>query len=238
MRPMQITPNQNVVFLTGAGISVASGIRPFRGEGGLWNELDPMTHSSTEALQRDFDGVFRWHQEQAAQVATAQPNAAHLALSAFEKKHAGHVTILTQNIDSLHQRAGSSRVIEVHGSLRDLRCEDDSCEHKLEITESSIEPPRCSRCGKRMRYDVTMFGEAMPLAPLWEAKRALRACSLFVAIGTSGVVSPAAEFVREAHYAGAHTVLLNAEPHEKSNHYFLETIIGKAEEILPGLLGV
>jgi NAD-dependent deacetylase len=234
---MEISTTQNIVFLTGAGISVASGIRPFRGEGGLWNEVDPMQRSSVEAMRRDFEGVHRWHYEQSLSVLKAEPNAAHRALAAFAKVHKGEVTILTQNVDSLHQRAGSSHVIEVHGSLREVRCEDDSCESK-QAAPAEYVIPVCKRCGKRMRYDVTLFGEAMPLDPLWLSKKALRACSLFVAIGTSGVVSPAAEFVREAHYAGAHTVLINAEPHEKSNHYFLETIIGKAEEVLPSLLGV
>ena len=206
----------------------------------MWGEFDPLAYASAEALAQDPERVFRWHQETARLVSTAKPNAAHQALALFEQRHRGSVTILTQNIDSLHQRAGSSRVVEVHGSLRELRCGAEACGAKLPAPapDLSSSRPLCPKCGAQTRYDVTLFGEAMPLDPLWESKRALRSCELFIAVGTSGVVSPAAEFVREAHYAGAHTVLLNAEAHEKTNHYFLETIIGRAEDRLPELLGV
>lgn len=216
---------KNIVVLTGAGISHSAGLSTYRGAGGLWSDPDKQALADVSALKTrrdDVTGMF-WGFHEA--VNAAEPTAAHRALAAFEKKCAGAFTLVTQNVDSLHQRAGSHRVVEYHGTLARWRCE--TCGRMISPTTQ----PEC--CGETMRPDVVMFGEMIPVAAEHEVKGALRDCDLFVAIGTSGTVWPAANFVRSAEYAGARTILLNLEIDDDARGAYRECHAGPADELVP-----
>lgn len=238
---LDIAPTARVTFLTGAGVSVASGINPFRGPGGLWNEIDVMMWATAAAMERDPAGCFQAHRKFAQVVVDAEPNAAHLAIAQFAKKHAGKVVIITQNVDGLHQRAGSENVIEIHGSLFRLRCPDLTCRHRVDMTGTKERPevaPLCPQCARPLRYDIVLFDEYLDPEQERPVKDALRNCDIFIAVGTSGVVYPAASYVREADYAGARTYFVNVEPLDPPNPYFDGVVVGRAEEVLPALLGL
>ena len=232
---------RRVVILTGAGVSAASGIPTFRGpSGGLAAELLPV--SDGRRVRELLPEMWRVYGRLRAGSVTASPNAAHYALAGWGRKRAGagELTLVTQNVDGLHTRAGSEDTIEIHGSLLRSRCLHEACPNAAGF-EDLVAPdavPTCDKCGEALRPDITLFNEALPILPLHLVKRALRNCDLFLAIGTSGTVAPASEFVRAAFDAGARTMLLNLTPLESPSPYFGETILGRAEEILPGLLGV
>lgn len=242
IRKLDISPQTRVTFLTGAGVSVASGIRPYRGPGGLWNEVDVESWATAAAMERDPRACFQAHRKFAMVVADANPNAAHLAIAAFARAHTqARVVVLTQNVDGLHQRAGNENVVEIHGSLFRLRCPDDTCGTKLSFGQPRVspdEPPVCLQCGRLMRYDIVLFDEYLDPREERAAKEALRHCDIFIAVGTSGVVFPAASYVREADFAGARTFFVNVEAPSPPNPYFDEVLLGRAEEVLPVLLGV
>ena len=144
------------------------------------------------------------------------------------------------NVDGLHTRAGSPNTIEIHGSLLRSRCLNSSCPN-AEGFEDLIVPdevPTCELCGESLRPDITLFNEPLPILPLHLVKRALQFCDLFLAVGTSGTVAPASEFVRAAFDAGARTIYVNLTPLEVASPYFGETILGRSEDVLPELLGV
>lgn len=228
---------RSIVVLTGAGISVASGLRPYRGPGGLWSEIDVDSLVTAAAVARDPRRVWAFHAEMLRTVAAASPNAAHEALARLEGKlmHGQSLVVLTQNVDGLHQRAGSRNVVELHGSLARSRCTRSECGSVGVI--AGAECPACPQCGAWMRPDVVMFDEALPVDAEWHSKRALRDCDLFLAVGTSGTVTPAANFVRSARYAGARTILVNLEPMTPRNPEFSEELLGRAEVVLPELVG-
>lgn len=242
MRKLDIAPEARLTILTGAGISVASGIRPYRGPGGLWDEIDIDAWATAAAMERDPRACFQAHRRFATIVAEARPNAAHRAIAAFERAHTpGRVVVITQNVDALHQRAGSKNVIEIHGSLYRLRCADQTCAAKISFDPPNIapdEPPPCPQCGRVMRHDIVLFDEYLDPALERGVKDALRNCDVFLAVGTSGIVYPAASYVREADYAGARTFFLNIEAPSPPNPYFDDVVVGRAEEVLPVLLGV
>lgn len=227
---------RHVVVLTGAGVSVASGLPTYRGLGGLWTK-DP---SLAEALVAGADPKLMWRALASLRtvLAGAEPNPAHHALAAWEKRvveAGGTFTLVTQNVDGLHQRAGSRNVVEYHGALRRSRCNDPSC--TLEPFEDGVAgeaPPPCPRCGGPLRPDVVLFEEMIGAHEEMTAKRALRDCDLFLAAGTSGTVWPAASFVRGAKYAGAHTVLVNLE--RLDDDVWDEQHLGPAEALLPRLV--
>jgi NAD-dependent deacetylase len=227
---------KNIVVLTGAGISVASGLRPYRGPGGLWSEIDADSVVTAAALERDPARVWAFFAEARRSIEAAAPNAAHVALARLARQRGPgqSLVIVTQNIDGLHQRAGSAGVIELHGSLRRARCSRADCEFVTEA--AAVGAMDCPRCGAALRPDVVLFDEAIPAEAEWHCKRALRDCDLFVAVGTSGTVTPAASFVRSAQYAGARTILINLEAMTPRNPYFAEEILGRAEEVLPALV--
>lgn len=224
---------KNIVVLTGAGISAASGLRPYRGPGGLWSEIDPDGVVTAAALERDPARVWAFFAEARLQIEAAAPNAAHVALARLARQRGPgqSLVVITQNVDGLHQRAGSPEVIELHGSLRRGRCTRAGCGL---VAEAGLAD--CARCGAPMRPDVVLFDEAIPAEAEWHSKRALRDCDLFVAVGTSGTVTPAASFVRSAEYAGARTILINLEAMTPKNPYFQEEVLGRAEEVLPALV--
>jgi NAD-dependent deacetylase len=220
---------QSIVVLTGAGLSAESGLGTFRGQGGLWENFRIEDVATPEGFARDpvrvhgFYNLRRnWHKE-------ARPNAAHLALARLEAAH-GTVLTVTQNIDALHEAAGSKNLIHMHGELERALCA--ACGTSLPWFDDLGIDTRCPTCriAGAMRPDVVWFGE-MPreMERIYEA---LTRCDLFISIGTSGTVYPAAGFVLEARTAGAHTVELNLEPSEGAD-LFLERIEGPATEIVP-----
>ena len=230
---------RRIVVLTGAGVSVASGIPPFRGPGGLWNDPKMERLAHREALHDDPKSAWQFYNDLRKVCQNAKPNAAHLALAQFEQNLKPDQTLLliTQNVDGLHQQAGSKNVLEMHGNIHRTKCSNPECSlaSGFEDTRTYREPPHCPRCDSILRPDLVMFGEMIPPQVNLKAVPTLHKCDLFIAIGTSGSVYPANRFVLVAKEAGAMTICINAEPPEGLNA-FHQTIIGKAEEELPKLL--
>ena len=226
---MNLARYRRIVVLTGAGISHSAGLPTYRGPGGLWTdpELAALSEATAFATRRDEVCDLFWGFRQA--IAQVEPTAAHRALAAFEARLPADArfTIITQNIDGLHQRAGSRTVCEYHGSLRSWRCE--TCGSRID--PPSGDSPVC--CGQRMRPDIVAFGELIPVDAERTAKHALRDCDLFVAIGTSGTVAPASSFVRWAQLDHARCVLLNLELFDGARELFGECHAGPADELVP-----
>jgi len=230
---------RNIVVLTGAGVSVASGLRPFRGPDGVWTEFNVEEYGHVDALSTQPDKMWQLLGPLRAMSSAARPNAAHRALADFEAalKPDQRFLLVTQNVDGLHQRARSKNVAELHGNIHRTICSAGCGLPMFDDTRSYFESvPRCPHCGAVLRPDIVLFGEPVAVNASWKAKKALRDCDLFLAIGTSGLVSPASNFVRAAQYAGAHTVYVNLEPLALPNHEFAQTILGRAEDLLPRLL--
>ena len=236
----KISSFKSVFVLTGAGISVASGIKPFRGKDGLWNNGDNQKYSDPEYYNRNPIDVWKFWAKLRDQIKTSSPNPAHMVLAEIEHQFSSNkkFTLATQNVDGLHQKAGSQSVVELHGNLLRSKCSFRNCTSKPFLDdETDFDKLRyCEECGAVIRPDIVMFGENLLLESVKRSVEALKACDLFLAIGTSGTVSPAAEFVELACEAGAYTVYINAEPMTIRNPYFYENIYGLAENILPDLL--
>ena len=224
-----MTQVRNIVILTGAGISAESGIDTFRGAGGLWENHRVEDVATPEAFARDPDLVLRFYDMRRAAIQTCQPNAAHHALALLDREFSGNLLIVTQNVDDLHERAGARRVLHMHGEHLNAWC--TACDARSRWTESLLHRPPCLACGEpALRPDVVWFGE-MPYR-MDEIFAALREADLFVSIGTSGAVYPAAGFVRNARDLGARTLELNLDPSQGSV-WFHETRLGPATEIVP-----
>lgn len=221
-----------IVILTGAGISAESGIRTFRASDGLWEDHRIEDVASPAGFARDPATVYRFYNDRRRQLLQPdiQPNAAHLALKQLEDALADDFLLVTQNIDDLHQRAGSRRVLPMHGELRKTRCDACDVVSPWEVDFDMTTP--CPACGQKghLRPHVVWFHE-MPLY-MDEIYAALRRCDIFAAIGTSGHVYPAAGFVEMADRAGAETVELNLEP-SLVHSAFGRKIYGRATEIVP-----
>ena len=222
-----------VFVLTGAGISAESGLGTFRDKGGIWERFDPMQLATPEAFARDPDTVQAFYNARRRNALAAEPNAAHRALAGLETSLAsrgGELTLVTQNVDDLHERAGSRRVIHMHGELLRARCL--ACRTDSAWLSDLGAGERCPSCGAAgtLRPHVVWFGE-MPLH-MDEIEAALVAADLFVAIGTSGSVYPAAGFVALAREAGLRTCELNLEPSDNA-HLFGERHYGAASAIVP-----
>lgn len=239
-RPLDLEPYQEIVVLTGAGVSVASGLRPYRGPGGRWEEEDTVRMAHPEAFEEEPAAVWRWWGGFREQVEKAQPNPAHRSLAQLETLCVGkrNFTLITQNVDGLHQRAGSRNVVELHGALLRTRCSSSRCDVEPYVdTEPHAEAvPTCECCSAPLRPDIVLFNEPIPATAGWLAKRVLRECDLFLAVGTSGTVTPAANYAQWAAYAGARTILVNLESMDPPNPAFQEQILGPAEDLLPRLL--
>lgn len=231
---------KSIVVLTGAGISVASGLKTYRGSGGIWNEPETARLSTADNFDNEPESYWRFWGSLRQQAASASPNKAHVALSEWEQRLLAdqRFLLITQNVDELHQRAGSIKMVELHGSLFRTRCSDSQCSFPAyrDSEPHSASVPLCPACGRALRPDVVFFDEMLPAEADWFAKRSLRDCDLFMAIGTSGTVSPASRFVEWAKYAQARTVLINLEKTVPRNTAFDEEITGQAEEILPTIL--
>ena len=223
-----------VVALTGSGISAESGVPTFRDaqSPGLWERYDPLELATPEAFARDPRLVWEWYNWRRSLVANAEPNPGHEALADLERRIPGF-TLATQNVDGLHQRAGSRRVIELHGNIMRSRCSKEGV--IVREYEGEQIPPRCPRCGGFLRPDVVWFGEMLPFGALEEASEAARGCNLFLSIGTSSLVYPAAALPYEALENGATLVEIN--PTETPLSAIADfTLRGPAGEVLPDLL--
>ena len=214
---------RNIVVLTGAGISQSAGLPTYRGPGGLWNDPAKIALSDVSAMRTRRAEACAMFRELHRAALHVEPSLAHRALAELDQR--AHVTIVTQNVDGLHQRAGSRHVVEYHGSLARWRCDECGAEQSPLGDEL--------HCGQPMRPCVVLFGEEIPAAADHAAKHALRECDLFVAVGTSGTVAPASSFVRSAAYAGAHTVLLNLDVFEDARDHYAEIHTGPADQLVP-----
>lgn len=224
---------RNIVILTGAGISAESGIDTFRGGGGLWEQHRVEDVATPEAFARDPDLVQRFYDMRRAAIQTKQPNPAHEALARLDAEWVGHgrgdLLIVTQNVDDLHERAGASRVLHMHGEHLNAWC--TACDTRSRWAGTLLDRPPCPQCGERaLRPDVVWFGE-MPYQ-MDRIYAALRDADLFVSIGTSGAVYPAAGFVRDARNLGVRTLELNLERSQGSD-WFHDTRLGPASVIVP-----
>ena len=220
---------RNIVILTGAGISAESGIDTFRGGGGLWEQHRVEDVATPEAFARDPGLVLRFYDMRRTAIQEKLPNAAHFALAELDARWPGNLLIVTQNVDDLHTRAGARRVLHMHGEHLNAWC--TSCDVRSRWTGPLLERPPCPVCSARsLRPDIVWFGE-MPYR-MGDIHAALRAADLFVSIGTSGAVYPAAGFVQNARELGARTLELNLETSQGS-HWFHESRLGLATEVVP-----
>lgn len=223
---------RRVAVLTGAGISAESGIPTFRDAlSGLWARYDPQELATPEGFARNPKLVWDWYAERRQRIAGVQPNPGHIALAALERRF-GQFTLVTQNIDSLHQRAGSRAVVELHGNIARVKCSrEETIVSEYPDDES---PPRC-HCGAWLRPDVVWFGEMLPAGALARAEAAAEQCEVFLSIGTSAQVYPAAELPLRALSAGATVVEINPERTALTRHAHF-ALPGAAGVVLPQLL--
>lgn len=225
---------RHVAVLTGAGISAESGIPTFRDAlTGLWAHYNPADLATREAFERDPKLVWDWYAWRRQLVQGAQPNAGHRALADLAGR-VPRLTLITQNVDGLHQRAGSTDVIELHGNLSRVKCFDEDVVVELwEATEAV--PPQCPKCGGLLRPDVVWFGEQLPVNALLAAGRAAQDCDVFLSIGTSGMVEPAASLPRVAARNDATVVIINPDA-EQWAQPGIWALAGPAGSLLPALL--
>ncbi|MEO6041861.1 MAG: NAD-dependent deacylase [Croceibacterium sp.] len=224
-----MTEIRNIVILTGAGISAESGLRTFRAEDGLWEDHRVEDVATPEAFRRDPDLVQRFYDARRENVLAAEPNAAHRALARLDAEWSGELLIVTQNIDDLHERAGAAQVLHMHGEVLSAWCL--ACGARDPWTGTLRDEPPCPACGRAaLRPDIVWFGE-MP----YQMERifaALARADLFVSIGTSGAVYPAAGFVEQAATGGARTLELNLE-RSQGSRWFDGTRLGPASVLVP-----
>lgn len=223
----------NLVALTGAGVSQESGLRTFRDtQTGLWAQYKPEDLASPEAFARDPKLVWDWYAWRREAIKGVRPNPGHYALVEFEKQ-ISQFTLITQNVDGLHRMAGNQNLLELHGNIQRVRCAE--CSTFAESWEDDPDSvPACEKCGGLLRPDIVWFGESLPRDQLERAVEATRACEVFVSVGTSGVVQPAASLALGAQSNGAVIVEINLEPTPltpKADYFFQ----GKSGEILPAL---
>lgn len=245
---LDLAAPRRLVVLTGSGISAESGLPTFRGGNGLWDGRKVDDVATADGFAIDPKGVWAFYSDLRAKAAAAEPNAAHRALVAIEERLGDRFLLVTQNVDGLHQRAGSQRVIEIHGSLWRSRCSRSWCRRGPFADRTfPIGPPvpLCERCGSHdptayVRPDIVWFGEPLDESAIWQARLAMLAGKddglVFLAIGTSGAVWPTNTFVRFAADQGADTISVNLDAPENARS-FKSVIIGRATEVLPALLG-
>lgn len=227
---------RRVAVLTGAGISVPSGIPTFRGPGGLWEGFRPEELATPEAYARDPHRVWEWYAWRYRVACAAEPNRAHHLLVELERAKQDGFLLVTQNVDGLHARAGSRRLVELHGSVHRARCE--VCHHRFPLPppEDFVPPPWCPRCGSRARPDVVWFGELVPAPAYQVAEQAFRNAEVALVVGTSAVVEPAASLARLARASGAYLVEVNPQQTPLTPWAQLSVSMG-AVEGLQALLG-
>jgi NAD-dependent deacetylase len=228
----KIANSKKVVFFTGAGISSESGIPTFRGKNGIWNKLKPEELANFDAFLKNPKLVWEWYIHRKQIINESKPNAGHLAIAESQNIFP-EVTIVTQNIDSLHKRAGSNIVYELHGNIERNYCIKCSKYYNEEL-DFSKGVPQCS-CGGLIRPDVVWFGEYLPEDQFEASEKAAKNCDLFFIIGTSAVVYPAASLIFTAKQGGAYLVEVNIEETEISP-YANKLLLGLSGEVLPALM--
>ena len=229
----RIAGASRVTVLTGAGVSAASGVPTFRGPGGLWKDFRPEELATPEAFARDPKTVWEWYDWRRQLVARCRPNRAHEVLAAWSRRLSGFM-LVTQNVDGLHERAGTENVIRFHGSIWEVSCWQSCAASPGRWRDDTVPfralPPACPHCGGWLRPGVVWFGEAIPADALEESSRALD-CDICLVAGTSSVVYPAAGLAAEARRRGAFTAEINPEATPASTEVDL-AIAGRAEEVL------
>ncbi len=229
----KIGRSETILILTGAGISAESGVPTFRGENGLWKKYKPKELATPDAFRNDPVLVWEWYRYRRDIIRSVEPNPGHLALAAMEET-VPNLVLVTQNVDGLHARSGSKRILEVHGNIMRSRC--SQCARTLPADEETWRNgvPVCE-CGGMMRPDVVWFGESLPRQVLKEAFTAAEECDVCLSIGTSALVQPAASIPWHAVQAGAYVLEINPESTPLTPH-IQEFVKGKAGIVLPELL--
>lgn len=231
----QLRKAKSIVFFTGAGISAESGIPTFRGKDGIWNKLKPEELANFNAFLKNPDMVWEWYQHRKTIINETGPNPAHVAIAEFEKYY-NDVTVVTQNVDNLHRRAGSTHVFELHGNIEKNYCID--CLERFddttfEMTGKTV--PHCDKCGGLIRPDIVWFGEFLPQDVFAKGEQKAENSDICFVVGTSAVVYPAAYIPLGAKRAGSFLVEVNIEPTEISSTVDY-SLFGKAGEIMPQIL--
>lgn len=223
----------SIVILTGAGISAESGVHTFRDKDGIWSKVDYREVATPQGFAADPVRVHEFYNWRRRNLLNVEPNAAHFALARLEREFDGEFLLVTQNVDNLHERAGSTRMLHMHGQHGQALCA--ACRRRIAWSGDMSIEDSCGHCGTqgRMRPDVVWFGE-QPYH-MDEIGDALAACELFISIGTSGNVYPAANFVQEARLGGARCVELNLEPSQGAR-LFHDAVHGKATEVVPAFV--
>jgi len=228
-----MTAYKNIVILTGAGISAESGLSTFRSENGLWNKHRVEDVATAEAFARNPEYVHEFYNELRPELYNAKPNAAHFAITELQKRSAAEINVITQNVDTLHEKAGNKNVYHIHGQINQIVCLN--CGHVFETWSDVHSADKCENCGicGMLKPNIVFFGEN--LLYMDKVETLLQKCNLFISVGTSGVVYPAAGFVRTAKMFGADTYEFNME--QTSNNYcFDKHIFGAAGTTLPEFL--
>ncbi len=222
-----------VAVLTGAGISADSGVPTFRGEDGLWRNFRAEELATPDAFRRDPGLVWEWYNWRREIIATKNPNAAHHALVKLERQTSSF-TLITQNVDGLHGKAGSKNITEMHGNIWKTRCTVcGDVSHNSDVPIAIL--PHCKKCNGLLRPHIVWFGESLDSADIKRSMDALHTCEVLLVIGTSGIVQPAASFISAAKGSGAYVVEINIE--ETPNSYLVdEVLIGRASDVVPGLI--
>jgi len=232
----RLSSAQRVAVLTGAGISKPSGIPTFRDAAGLWKDFDIEEYATPGAYARNPQKVWEWYASRYQKVLHAQPNRAHEWLVVLEKQVGDGFLLVTQNVDSLHSRAGSKRQVELHGNIARGRCE--RCGERFPLPDPAhfVPPPKCPDCGSRGRPDVVWFGEMLPLSAFEQAERAFAQAEVALVIGTSAEVEPAASLGRLASMSKAYLIEVNPDPTPLSSWADCSLRMG-AEEGMDALMG-
>jgi len=206
---------ENIVVFTGAGISAESGIPTYRGAGGMWTKYDPEKYASIDYFRKDPSYYWQFFRDTRHDLmAKAQPTASHLAIAELERQ--GRLSaVITQNIDGLHHKAGSTHVLELHGNTTRFYCTECNASYTMKETKKILDkqlPPLCLKCSGVLRPDVVLFGEMLPTEVLEEAQRKAQICDLMIVIGSSLVVYPAAHLPYQAKMSGARLIIINIDP--------------------------
>jgi NAD-dependent deacetylase len=224
---------KKIVFFTGAGISAESGIATFRGADGIWSKMNPEELASFDAFMKNPDLVWEWYQHRRDIILKVQPNPGHLVIAEFEKYY--DVTVVTQNIDNLHKRAGSTKIHELHGNIERNYCVDCYEVYNTPAFELTNKAQKCAKCGGLVRPDVVWFGEMLPQEELEAGDKAAAWSDICFVVGTSAVVYPAAYIPISAKRGGSYVVEINLERTELSQSVDY-SLFGKSGELLPQIL--
>ncbi len=228
----KLSQSKKIVFFTGAGVSAESGISTFRGKDGIWNKLKPEELANFNAFMQNPEMVWEWYNHRKSIVHEAKPNAGHIAIADMQILF-DDVTVVTQNIDNLHRRAGSKNIFELHGNIERNFCVKCRTFYNEEL-DFSNGVPKC-KCGGLIRPDVVWFGEYLPEDQFSGGEKAAQNCDMFFVVGTSAVVYPAAGLVHTAKHAGAFIVEVNIEETEIT-HYCDVSFFGEAGKVLPEMV--